>query len=68
LARCPECGGEMIPRMKRKVCETCGLSLSGVEYDKAWDKVRRESRDDDSEKDKKNREYRDWLLKKKDLD
>lgn len=61
MGKCPECGGNMISKMKRKICETCGLSLNGTEYDKAWDKVRDTIRTgDDDKKRKRNSDYLKW--------
>ncbi len=65
MARCPECGGEMVSHMKRKVCETCGLSLTGSEYDREWDKIRETQEESDQEKRRRQREYLDWLESKK---
>jgi len=50
----------MTSQMKRKTCETCGLSLSGSEYDHAWDKVRDQGRDEENKKRKRDREYLKW--------
>ncbi len=66
MARCPECGGIMTSQMKRKTCETCGLSLSGSEYDHAWDKVRDQGRDEENQKRRRDREYLKWYESKKD--
>ncbi|WP_457558547.1 hypothetical protein [Candidatus Harpocratesius sp.] len=60
MAKCPECGGNMISRMKRKICETCGLSLTGSEYDREWEKVRDFSRDNENNRRRRNNEYLKW--------
>ncbi|MCF2140262.1 MAG: hypothetical protein K9W44_09440 [Candidatus Lokiarchaeota archaeon] len=60
MAKCPECGGNMISRMKRKICETCGLSLTGSEYDKAWDKIREHTNDDAHHRHRMKMEYLKW--------
>lgn len=60
MAKCPECGGEMISKSKRKICETCGLSLTGSQYDSAWDKIRESARDEEDSSRKRNREYLNW--------
>lgn len=65
MAKCPECGGNMISRMKRKICETCGLSLSGTEYDHAWERNRDQMPEDDNKKHKRNQEYLKWYESKK---
>ena len=60
-AKCPECGGEMQSVMKRKTCETCGLSLSGGEYDDLWRKNRDASfKESDRSKKKRHEEYEDF--------
>ncbi|MHA1720677.1 MAG: hypothetical protein ACTSXK_14235 [Promethearchaeota archaeon] len=61
MARCPECGGEMVSKNKRKICETCGLALTPSEYDREWDKIRasKYDRDEDLQK-KRKREYLHW--------
>ena len=64
MAKCPECGGVMISQMKRKVCETCGLSLTVGEYDRAWDGIKDKAFDKNNPKKKEHNEYLDWYLKK----
>ena len=65
MAKCPECGGDMIGRMKRKICQSCGLSLSGSEYDKLWDKNRDSMYEEENEKRTRDREYKEWYAKTK---
>ncbi|MHA1673333.1 MAG: hypothetical protein ACTSYI_06875 [Promethearchaeota archaeon] len=55
----------MTSQMKRKTCETCGLSLSGSEYDHAWDKIRDQGRDEENQKRRRDREYLKWYESKK---
>ena len=60
MAKCPECGGEMVSNLKRKVCETCGLSIWPDDYDTLWEK-NREKRDlGENIKKKRQREYLEW--------
>jgi len=61
MAKCPECGGEMIGKMKRKICETCGLALAPTEYDREWRRIHssKYTKDEDPES-KRKREYLDW--------
>jgi tRNA(Ile2) C34 agmatinyltransferase TiaS len=59
---CPECGGEMAPAGRgKKTCQSCGLTLGHMEYERMWDKLRTEkvSRDDKKKRDQK--EYLAWL-------
>jgi ribosomal protein L37AE/L43A len=60
MAKCPECGGNMTSRNKRKICETCGLSLSGSEYDRLWDKIHDNRYKNDRHKRSKHNEYLKW--------
>ncbi|MHA1475505.1 MAG: hypothetical protein ACTSRX_04670 [Promethearchaeota archaeon] len=67
MARCPECGGNVVGKNKRKICETCGLALTPTEYDREWRSIHssKYSKDEDPEK-KRKREYLDWYESKKD--
>ena len=67
MARCPECGGNVVGKNKRKICETCGLAMTPTEYDKEWRTIRSSKfeRDEDPEK-KKKREYLEWYESSKD--
>ncbi len=65
MARCPECGGNMTSQMKRKICESCGLSLSGSEYDKEWDKIRSQRYAKNDEKKRKQSDYLKWYQSSK---
>jgi ribosomal protein L37AE/L43A len=60
MAKCPECGGNMKSRSKRKICETCGLSLSGGEYDRMWDKINDQKFRDERQARNKHRDYLKW--------
>ena len=64
MARCPECGGYMKTRMKRKVCETCGLSLSPSEYDHEWSKIR-DSQYEEKDKKRRQNDYLKWYQSSK---
>ena len=57
---CPECGGKMVSKMKRKICETCGLSLTGSEYDRMWDKIRESKREKNRVSHSKHSDYLKW--------
>lgn len=50
----------MISRAKRKICETCGLSLSGTEYDRLWDGIKESKREKNENSQNKHREYLKW--------
>ncbi len=65
MSVCPECGGETKydPRVKRYVCQCCGLSLTLEERDKL-----RESNvlgDEAEEKEKRRKDYMKWWASKK---
>jgi len=71
MARCPECAGKMTynPANRMMVCNSCGLSLTRVELDLYWSKVRDERGSDaDVVSREKNRrkEWLDWYSKSKD--
>ena len=59
MAICPECGGSMTSKSKRKICETCGLSLTGSEFDRMWDKIRESKREKKIYQSKHN-DYLKW--------
>ena len=65
MATCPECGGLMVSKMKRKICETCGLSLTEFEYERMWDKIKDEKVDKQTQRKKDQSEYLSWYLSKK---
>ncbi len=52
---------------KRKVCETCGLSLSGTEYDRMWDKIRESKREKADSSRSKHSDYLKWYESSKRL-
>ncbi len=65
---CPECGGNMVPAAYgrgMKVCETCGLQLNGLEYDRAWEKNRQKKSTGQEKKQADHQEYLDWYQGKK---
>jgi transcription initiation factor TFIIIB Brf1 subunit/transcription initiation factor TFIIB len=64
MANCPECGGEVESINKKKVCMSCGLSLSASEFDDAWRKNRRRDEDPEEEKRRRQKEHYEWLMKK----
>ena len=63
--KCPECGGIMRSENKLKICETCGLSISGAEYDRMWDKLHDERFTQDDVRAKQRKEYLKWYESKK---
>ncbi|MHA1584207.1 MAG: hypothetical protein ACTSVU_09040 [Promethearchaeota archaeon] len=65
MAKCPECGGEMVSKMKRKICETCGLSLTSSEYDHMWDKIRDERFTNERKQNRNHADYLKWYESKK---
>ena len=72
LTSCPECGGKAKWEPPFYVCSVCGLALRRQEYQRLVDKQKetlREAQVEQSEsydkKRKKNREYLDWYLGKK---
>lgn len=50
----------MTSSMKRKICETCGLSLTGTEYDRMWDRIRESKREKAHNPRKKHQDYLRW--------
>ena len=65
MARCPECGGEMTSFNKRKICQTCGLSLTGTEYDRMWERNRDSRYDEEDQKQRRNKDYMRWYRSSK---
>lgn len=68
-SKCPECGGDMGPAAYgrgKKVCESCGAQFEGLEYDKAWDKVRAEKKTKEQKHRDERQEYLEWYQSKKD--
>jgi len=65
---CPECGGELVydSAIKQYACKSCGLTFTSQqlmeEKDKMWD--RRQTEPD--QRKKRQREYLQWWLSKKD--
>ena len=61
MAKCPECGGNIISKMKRKICETCGLALTPSEFDREWDKIREQRYEEErSQNRNRNKDYLKW--------
>ncbi len=65
---CPECGGEMHydPKFRSYVCNDCGLSLSSQELMEMKDQLRPETERAEEKRKKKQRDYLNWWLSKKD--
>lgn len=64
---CPECGGEMqyMIATKHYVCKSCGLSVTQQELVELREKNRPEIDSDESEQEKRKKEYLKWWLSKK---
>lgn len=72
LASCPECGGIAKWEPPFYVCSVCGLALRRQEYQRLVDKQKTalyeaqiEQTESQDKKRKRNREYLDWYLGKK---
>lgn len=71
MARCPECAGKMTynPANRLQVCNSCGLSLSKFDLDRAWRDLKdkhAEEDDDFQRKKSKRKEWLEWYSSKKD--
>lgn len=65
---CPECGGNMVPAAYgrgMKCCESCGLQLTHLEYERMWDANRKKKSTREEKKKADQKEYLDWLQGKK---
>ena len=64
---CPECGGEMqyMIGTKHYVCKSCGLSVTQQELDELREKNRPNGYSDETEQEKRKKEYLKWWLSKK---
>jgi transcription initiation factor TFIIIB Brf1 subunit/transcription initiation factor TFIIB len=67
MTYCPECGGEMQYMMATKhyVCKSCGLSVTQQELVELREKNRPDADSDESEQEKRKKEYLKWWLSKK---
>ena len=72
LASCPECGGKAKWEPPFYVCGVCGLALRRQEYQRLVDKQKEalfqaqvEQSESHDKKRKRNRDYLDWYLGKK---
>jgi tRNA(Ile2) C34 agmatinyltransferase TiaS len=67
MAYCPECGGEMqyMIGTKHYVCKSCGLSVTQQELDELREKNRPNFDSDETEQEKRRKEYLKWWLSKK---
>jgi transcription initiation factor TFIIIB Brf1 subunit/transcription initiation factor TFIIB len=67
MTYCPECGGEMQYEMSTKhyVCKSCGLSVTQQELVELREKNRPDVDSDESEQEKRKKEYLKWWLSKK---
>ena len=62
MARCPECAGNMKYNPdNRRVCSSCGLSLTRFELDQFWHKIRNERGLESDEVQKAKNRRKDWL-------
>jgi len=67
MTYCPECGGEMHYEISTKhyVCKSCGLSVTQQELVELREKNRPDADSDESEQEKRKKEYLKWWLSKK---
>jgi transcription initiation factor TFIIIB Brf1 subunit/transcription initiation factor TFIIB len=67
MTYCPECGGEMQYEISTKhyVCKSCGLSVTQQELVELREKNRPDVDSDESEQEKRKKEYLKWWLSKK---
>ncbi|MHA1380461.1 MAG: hypothetical protein ACTSRG_19015 [Candidatus Helarchaeota archaeon] len=70
MVKCPECAGPMkyVSAIRRYTCKHCGLSLTRIELDDLREKLRDQvkyEKTKEYDKQKKQREYLDWYLSKK---
>lgn len=67
MSYCPECGGGMkyISTTKRRVCKSCGLSLTYQELNELRQKLRPESETEGEQRDRRRKEYLNWWLGRK---
>jgi transcription initiation factor TFIIIB Brf1 subunit/transcription initiation factor TFIIB len=67
MTYCPECGGEMQYEISTKhyVCKSCGLSVTQQELVELREKNRPDADSDESEQEKRKKEYLKWWLSKK---
>jgi transcription initiation factor TFIIIB Brf1 subunit/transcription initiation factor TFIIB len=67
MTYCPECGGEMqyMIATKHYVCKSCGLSVTQQELVELREKNRPDIDSDESEQDKRRKDYLKWWLSKK---
>jgi transcription initiation factor TFIIIB Brf1 subunit/transcription initiation factor TFIIB len=67
MTYCPECGGEMqyVISTKHYVCKSCGLSVTQQELVELREKNRPDADSDESEQEKRKKEYLKWWLSKK---
>jgi tRNA(Ile2) C34 agmatinyltransferase TiaS len=64
---CPECGGEMqyMIATKHSVCKSCGLSVTQQELEELREKNRPKLESEESEQERRRKEYLKWWLSKK---
>jgi len=64
---CPECGGEMqyMIATKHCVCKSCGLSVTQQELEELREKNRPNLESEESEQERRRKEYLKWWLSKK---
>jgi hypothetical protein len=68
MTRCPECDDgdmEFDPKIRKYVCQSCGIALTKSEIDDDWDDIRFGHEDPVEKKKKEQEEYRKWMFQKK---
>jgi len=67
MTYCPECGGEMqyVISTKHYVCKSCGLSVTQQELVELREKNRPDADSDETEQEKRKKDYLKWWLSKK---
>ncbi len=65
--KCPEDSSEMAfdYKVKKYVCQNCGLSLTRSEIENQWDEIRYGKEDPEDKKSRERKEYKDWYFSKK---
>lgn len=67
MTYCPECGAEMqyMIETKHYVCKSCGLSVTQQELMEIREKNRPNLESEESEQERRRKEYLKWWLSKK---
>ncbi|TFG20999.1 MAG: hypothetical protein EU530_01530 [Promethearchaeota archaeon] len=66
MPTCPECTGSMEynPKIRKYVCQACGLALNKNEIEDEWEN-RHYRESDEDKRERERQEYKDWYFKKK---